>query len=82
MKSIVTVSPAASRKLLLDLREVPMLRHAVGPHALVALGVKVVDLRVPPRAAHAAHRVTTMLCGLMQPPRLSSGYSGTMMLVG
>ena len=51
------LSPEALLKLLLDLREVPVLRHAVGAHALVALGEEVVGLRVAPRAAHAAHAV-------------------------
>ena len=42
-------------KLLLDFGQMSVQRDTVGPHALVALGVKVLDFGVAPRTAHPAH---------------------------
>ena len=44
-------------QLLLDLGEMPVLRHAVGAHAFVALAEEIIHLRLAPRAAHPAHRI-------------------------
>ena len=54
-------------KLLLDLREVAVLRNAVGAHALVALAEEVVDLRLASRPAHAAHGIRDDPRGTDQP---------------
>ena len=45
------------RKLFLDLRDMPVFRHAVGPDAFVALAKQVVDFRLPACAGHAAEGI-------------------------
>ena len=45
------------RKLLLNLGKMPVLGHAVGAHALVALGEEIVHVRLAARATHAAEGI-------------------------
>ena len=45
------------RKLLLDFRQMPVLRHAVRPHAFVALAKKIIHFGFFPRAADAAQGI-------------------------
>ena len=60
--------PRRQRQLLLDLREMPVLRDAVGAQALVTFRKKVIDLRIAARAAHATHRAHHDALRLQQPP--------------
>jgi hypothetical protein len=54
---MVTLVSGGERKLFLDFRQMPVLRHAVRPDAFVAFAKQVIHLGLAARAAHAAQRI-------------------------
>jgi hypothetical protein len=77
----MTLAFRRERKLFLDLGQVPVLGHAVGPDAFVAFAEQIIHFRLAARAADAAQGIGDD-AGRFDQPALSNGITGSKMLVG
>ena len=68
-------------ELFLDFRQMPVLGHAVGADAFIALAKEIIHLRLAARAADPAQGIGDDAVGLIR-PAFSSGMVGSKMLVG